>query len=146
MRIIKRQVKDQPLTVIVEYPQWDDAAERLVQKVESMDLSFQGRLEERTLSIDASEVYYLENVERKLFLYAREQVYRLDGSLAELEERLAGTEFVRISRTCIMNTAHLRELRQIKNSHLEAVLDNGEKLIVSRKYLKDIKRVFGRSR
>ena len=41
-----------------------------------------------------------------------------------------------------MNTDHLRQIQQVKNSHLEAILDNDEMLIVSRKYLKDIKRVF----
>jgi DNA-binding LytR/AlgR family response regulator len=44
-----------------------------------------------------------------------------------------------------MNTDYLKEIRQIRNSHLEAVMDNGEKLIVSRKYLQDIKRIFKRS-
>lgn len=85
-------------------------------------------------------------MERKVFLYAKEQVYHYDGNMAELEAKLAGTEFVRISRTCIMNAEHLRELKQIKNSHLEAVLDNGEKLIVFRKYLQDVKKLFGRMR
>jgi len=144
MRIIKRQVEEQPLTVIIEYPKWDPAVERLVQKIESINVRFQGRLEDKAVSIDASDVYYLENVERKVFLYAKEQVYRYEGNLAELEPKLAGTEFVRISRTCIMNAEHLRELKQIKNSHLEAVLDNGEKLIVFRKYLQDVKKLFGR--
>ena len=41
-----------------------------------------------------------------------------------------------------MNTSHLTGIRQLKNSHLEAMLDNGEKLIVSRKYLRDIKQRF----
>jgi len=41
-----------------------------------------------------------------------------------------------------MNSDHLKEIRQIRNSHLEAVMDNDEKLIVSRKYLPDIKKIF----
>lgn len=146
MRIIKRQVKEQPLTVIIEYPEMDSQAQRLIQKIERMNVRFTGKLEERTVGIDAADVYYLENVERKTFLYAKEQVYRFDGNLADLEAELAGTDFVRISRTVIINAEHLLEIRQIKNSHLEAVLDNGEKLIVSRKYLQNIKKLFGRTR
>lgn len=71
-------------------------------------------------------------------------MYRYDGNLAELDADLRHTDFVRISRTCIMNVSHLKEIRQLQNSRLEAVLDNGEKLIVSRKYLKDIKNAFRR--
>ena len=132
--------------MIIEYPRWDPNTERLVKKIESMNVRFKGKTEEASVSIDAADVYYLESVERKIFMYEKDQVYRYEGNLAELEADLSGTEFVRISRTCVMNAEHLREIRQIKNSHLEAVLDNDEKLIVSRKYLQDIKRLFGRTR
>ena len=60
-----------------------------------------------------------------------------------IAERL-GTDLARISRTCFMNVSHLKEIKQIMNSHLEAVLDNDEKLIVSRKYLQEIKKIFRR--
>ncbi|MBO4749486.1 MAG: LytTR family transcriptional regulator DNA-binding domain-containing protein [Lachnospiraceae bacterium] len=146
MRIIKRQVAGEPLTVIVEYPKEDASVDRLMQKLERMNLRITGRLEDRAVSVDADELYYLESVERKTFLYAKEQVYRYEGNLLELEADLAGTDFVRISRTCIVNLAHLREVRQLQNSHLEAVLDNGEKLIVFRKYLKEVKNAFRRER
>ena len=64
--------------------------------------------------------------------------------MADIDSSIGETDLVRISRTCFMNVSHLKEIMQIKNSHLEAVLDNGEKLIVSRKYLKDIKKIFRR--
>ena len=130
--------------MIVEYPEYDASVERVVRGLERLNVHFMGKLEEKTVSVDAMEVYYLESVERKIFLYAKEQVYRYDGNLAELDADLKHTDFVRISRTCIMNVSHLQEIRQLQNSHLEAVLDNGEKLIVSRKYLKDIKNAFRR--
>ena len=142
MRIEKRQVEGQPLTVIVEYPEWNNSVESLIGKIEKMDLSFVGRNEDRSVSIGISDIYYIENVERKLFLYTRDEVFRLDGTMPDIESRITDTGLVRISRTCIMNTDKLKEVRQIRNSHLEAVMDNDEKLIVSRKYLPDIKKVF----
>ena len=105
MRVEQRQVKDQPLTVIVEYPEYDKSVDNLINKIKNMSISFTGK--------------------------------SIDSSISE-------TDLVRISRTCFMNVSHLKEIMQIKNSHLEAVLDNGEKLIVSRKYLKDIKKIFRR--
>ncbi|MBO7362275.1 MAG: LytTR family transcriptional regulator DNA-binding domain-containing protein [Lachnospiraceae bacterium] len=142
MRIEKRQVEGQPLTVIIEYPEWNDSVESLVRKIGRMDISFVGKTEEGSVSIGISDVYYIENVERKLFIYTEGDVYRFDGSMSDIESRIEDTALVRISRTCIMNTDHLKEIRQIRNSHLEAVMDNDEKLIVSRKYLPDIKRIF----
>ena len=144
MRVEQRQVKDKPLTVIVEYPEYDQTVEHLVSKIKNLSISFKGKAEGKTVSIDISDIYYIENVERKIFLYSRKDVYRYDGTMADIDSAITDTDLVRISRTCFMNVSHLKEIMQIKNSHLEALLDNGEKLIVSRKYLKDIKKIFRR--
>ena len=144
MRVEQRQVNDQPLTVIVEYPEYDKSVDNLINKIKNMSISFTGKSDGKTVSIDISDIYYIENVERKIFLYSKKDIYRYDGSMADIDSSISETDLVRISRTCFMNVSHLKEIMQIKNSHLEAVLDNGEKLIVSRKYLKDIKKIFRR--
>ena len=144
MRVEQRQVKDQPLTVIVEYPEYDKSVDNLINKIKNMSISFTGKSDGKTVSIDISDIYYIENVERKIFLYSKKDIYLYDGSMADIDSSILETDLVRISRTCFMNVSHLKEIMQIKNSHLEAVLDNGEKLIVSRKYLKDIKKIFRR--
>ena len=144
MRVEQRQVKDQPLTVIVEYPEYDRTVERLVSRIKDLNISFTGKADGKTFSIDIPDIYYIENVERKIFLYSKKDIYRFDGTMSDIDSAIADTDLVRISRTCFMNVSHLREIMQMKNSHLEAVLDNGEKLIVSRKYLKDIKKIFRR--
>ena len=146
MEIITRKIKEKPLTVTIEYPEYNESVSALVRKISSMDVNFSASIDERQVKIGLSEVYYIENVERKLFIYTIKEVYRLDSSMAEVETMTADTDLVRISRTCIMNTNHLKEIRQLKNSRLEAVLDNDEMLIVSRKYLKDIKRFFQKGR
>ena len=132
------------MTVIIQYPQWNESVEGLVRKISKMDLTLTGKSEEKSVNVSISDIYYIENVERKLFLYTGEEVYRFDGTASDLENDIYETGLVRISRTCIMNTEHLKEIRQLKNSHLEAIMDNNEKLIVSRKYLPDIKRIFKR--
>ena len=142
MQIITRQVKDKPLTVTIEYPEYNESVTALVRKISSMDIGFTASTDGSRIRVSLSDVYYIENVERKLFIYTTEEVYRLDLSMSEVEAMTADTDLVRISRTCLMNTDHLKEIRQVKNSRLEAVLDNDEMLIVSRKYLKDIKKVF----
>ena len=121
MRIEKRQVEGQPLTVIIEYPKWNESVDNLIKKIGRMDISFVGKTEDREVSISISDIYYIENVERKLFLYTKDEVFRLDGTMPEIESRIYDTGLVRISRTCIMNTDYLKEIKQIRNSHLEAV-------------------------
>ena len=145
MRVEKRQVKDQPLTVIVEYPEYDPSVDRLIKRIKNLSFNFTGKADGKSVSIDVSDIYYIENVERKIFIYVKNDVYRYEGSMADIDSVIGDTDLVRISRTCFMNASHLKEIMQIRNSHLEAVLDNDEKLIVSRKYLKDIKKIFRRN-
>ena len=142
MEIITRQATDKPLTVTIEYPEYTESVKGLIKRIESLDVSFSVTDEDRQMRIARSDVYYLEIVDRKVFLYTDKDVFRLDASMQELLRITEDSDLVRISRTCIMNTSHLTCIRQLKNSHLEATLDNGEKLIVSRKYLRDIKRRF----
>ena len=142
MKIITKQVLNKPLTVTIEYPEYTESVKGLIKRIESLDLMFNAFSDESRMRIALSDVYYLENVDRKIFLYTKEGVFRLDASLQEIGEVTEDSDLVRISRTCIMNISHLTEIKQLKNSHLEATLDNGERLIVSRKYLHDIKRRF----
>ena len=142
MQIVTRQVEDKPLTVTIEYPEYTEPVKGFIKKIRSLDVSFSASADGRQMKIALADVYYLENVDRKVFLYTKDDVYRLDSSMTEIGGISEDTDLVRISRTCVMNTSHLTGIRQLKNSHLEATLDNGEKLIVSRKYLRDIKRRF----
>jgi DNA-binding LytR/AlgR family response regulator len=142
MQIVTRQVEGKPLTVTIEYPEYTESVKGLIKRIRSLDLSFSAFADDRQIRISMSDVYYLETVDRKVFLYTQGDVYRLDASMTEIDKITEDSDLVRISRTCVMNTAHLTEIRQLKNSHLEAMLDNGERLIVSRKYLRDIKRRF----
>ena len=142
MQIITRQVQGKPLTVTIEYPEYTESVRGIIKRIESLDIKFSAFSDERRMHIAMSDVYYLENVDRKVFLYTKGDVFRLDSSMADIEKAAEDSDLVRISRTCIMNTMHLTGIRQLKNSHLEAMLDNGEKLIVSRKYLRDIKQRF----
>ena len=144
MRIEKRLVGNKPLTVIIEYPEWNRSVENLVMKIGRMDESFIGKSEDGSVAVSILDIYYIENVERKLFIYTQKDVFRYDGSISDVEKKAYDFGLVRISRTCIMNTEHLKEIRQLRNSHLEAVLDNDERLIVSRKYLPEIKKIFKR--
>ena len=142
MQIITRKTEGKPLTVTIEYPEYTESVKGLVSRIKSLDVSFSVTSDERQMRISLSDVYYIENVDRKVFLYTENEVYRIGASMSEIEEIAKDSDLVRISKTCIMNTLHLTGIRQLKNSHLEATLDNEERLIVSRKYLPEIKRRF----
>ena len=58
----------------------------------------------------------------------------------QLEDELKEYDFVKVSRACLVNLNELVHIKALANSRLEAELSNGEKIIVSRTYIPEIKR------
>lgn len=141
MEIKTRQINDKPLTIIVEYPILDRKTKRLIQKIEALDFVVSGNSNGKVFQVPISDIYYIEAVERKTFLYAKDEVYMTDKKLYELEEMFRETGIIRISKSCLMNIDMLDSIKQLMNSQLEATLVNGEKLIVARTFLKSIKNI-----
>lgn len=141
MKLITKQVKNKPLTVIIEYPELDVKTEKLIKKIKSLDFIISGNSNGKTFALNISDIFYIETVERKIFLYAKDEVYMTEKKLYEFEKLLKETAIIWISKSCLMNMDMLYSIKQLINSQLEATLINGEKLIVSRTYLKRIKNI-----
>lgn len=141
MEIKTRQIDDKPLTIIIEYPILDTKTKRLIKKIESLDFMVTGNSKGKVFQVHISDIYYMESVERKTYLYTKDEIYVTDKKLYELEEMLRDAGIIRISKFCLMNMDMLYSIRQLMNSQLEATLLNGEKLIVARTYLKNIKNI-----
>ncbi|MDE7425206.1 MAG: LytTR family transcriptional regulator DNA-binding domain-containing protein [Lachnospiraceae bacterium] len=141
MKLITKQVKNKPLTVIIEYPELNVKTEKLIKKIKSLDFIISGNSNGKTFALNISDIFYIETVERKTFLYTKNEVYMTEKKLYEFEKLLKETAIIRISKSCLMNMDMLYSIKQLINSQLEATLINGEKLIVSRTYLKRIKNI-----
>ena len=88
------------------------------------------------------DVYYIETVDNKTFIYCESDVYESKQRLYEFEE-LAFENFLRISRTVIVNLSKIKSLLPALGGRFEAVLINGERVIISRKYVSELKRSLG---
>ena len=93
--------------------------------------------------IEPSEVYYFEYVDQKVFVYGKTRVYEIKSKLYELEEQLPRKEFIRVSKSCILNLNKILSLAPTLGGRFEARLKNGEKVIVSRQYVSGLKEVLG---
>jgi len=89
------------------------------------------------------DIYYFESVDNKTFFYTKEDVFETKSRLYELCEKLANTSFIRISKSTIVNLRKLKNIKRSAGARLEAELVNGEKLMVSRQYVNDIKNKLG---
>ncbi|KXY98947.1 LytTR family DNA-binding domain-containing protein, partial [Bacillus cereus] len=89
--------------------------------------------------ISCSIIYYLEYLERKVFIYTKENIFEMKSPLYKLQYTLPDN-FIRISKTTIVNIHFLNKFSAKTSGNLEALLSNGENLIVSRKYVSSLKK------
>lgn len=103
----------------------------------------QGRLtgiqEERQFEIPVPEVCYIEAVDNKVFLYTQKQVYETRQRLYELEELLKEKYFLRVSKSVLLNLMKVQAIKPALNGRFAAVLRSGEEIIISRKYVPELK-------
>lgn len=131
------------IEVSVACPRIDERVQRIVSALGAFDRALVGERDGATYRLDVDDVCYAETVDGKTFLYTADAVYHTPLKLYELEERLAGTEFVRASKQMLVNFDHVASIRPALNARLQLMLDNGEAAIVSRQYAPAIKRKLG---
>lgn len=131
------------IEVSVACPRIDERVQRIVSALGAFDRALVGERDGATYRLDVDDVCYAETVDGKTFLYTADAVYQTPLKLYELEERLAGTEFVRASKQMLVNFDHVASIRPALNARLQLMLDNGEAVIASRQYAPVIKRKLG---
>jgi DNA-binding LytR/AlgR family response regulator len=101
--------------------------------------NIEGFKEEKQYRIALSDLYYIEAVDEKTFLYLEKDCYESKRRLYEFEELLSDRSFARISKSVIVNMMKITAIKPALNSRFMCQLKNGEKIIISRKYVPDIK-------
>ena len=145
MRLIMKERQDlEHPEVTIEYRDLTENVKRVSDFVRSVDQSIICRKNDEDFSIPASDIFYVESVDKKAFVYGESEVYQTGMRLIELEEVLSHAGFVRVSKSAILNVEKLKGVKNLANSKLEALLTNDERICVSRKYLKDIREVLMR--
>ena len=78
-----------------------------------------------------------------VFAYGKSEVSELKQKLYKLEQRFAGTDFIRISKSMILNLAKVERFAPSFSGRFEAILQNGEKVMISRQYVPALKKQLG---
>ena len=99
-----------------------------------------GTQEGKQFEIAVTDLLYVEAVDNKVFLYTQKQVYETRQKLYELEELLREKYFLRVSKSLLLNLMKIQSLKPAMNGRMLAVLKGGEEIIITRKYVADLKK------
>ena len=144
------------MRIIIESPEPDDEDVIIVrcatpdQRLLSMLLAFQnanteltGYTDDKIVRLNYLVVYYFEANENRVFAYYHSEVYEVRYKLYELEEMFIPLDFVRCSKSMIVNMEKIEYLSPLFSGKMEAHLKNGEKIVISRQYVRGLKNKLG---
>ena len=114
-----------------------------VREAASDQRTFCGWQENTLRRLKLSEVFYFEVVDDRSFVYTQAEVFEAKEKLYEFERLCAGSSLFRCSKSMILNAEKIDYVCPSLSGRFEAVLSNGEKAVVSRKYVADLKRMLG---
>ena len=129
--------------ILIRCHEVDDEIYEIVNKLETENLIVLGYQNDRVHRIKLSDIYYFEAVDGKVFIYCKDNVFEVKQKLYELEELCKEKNCFRASKSTILNIAKISSIHPSISGRFEAVLDNGERAVVSRQYVPVLKNMLG---
>lgn len=125
--------------ILLRAPAVTDEVRRLqtvIAEAFSRKLELALQLGERECYIPCDEILFFETTERRVSAHTAEHMYFSPLKLCELEELLPRT-FVRASKSCLVNTAHIVAINHSLTGASEILFkETGKKIYASRMYYK----------
>ncbi len=141
MRILwERDASCSEIEVLVKYAERNTDVERISELLQSVEARIKCDGDGAVRLVSASDIFYIESVDKMTFVYCARSVYRTQSRLYQLAEELGSAGFVQINKACLLNIHVLDSIKPLPSSRMEATLTNGERLCVTRKYLDNIRR------
>lgn len=137
---IEQDLSCDEMEITIKYSQNDKQVNRIIDFLQSFDMQIKCDTDNIERMINILDIYYIESVDKKTFVYLEKTVYHTDFRLYQLKDKLYEYGFVQISKSCILNINALESIKPIFNSRMEATLKNGEKVYINRNYLSGVKK------
>lgn len=121
--------------VVIKCRQVDGEIIRLKNHIEMFDKKLQAKKDNEWCFVHLPDVLYFESVDNRIFLYTKEDVMEVKQRLYELEIILSDRDFIRISKSVIININKIKSLKPEINRTILATKCNGEQLFAPHGFL-----------
>ena len=139
IRVLKI-ARSEPEELEIRCHEVTEQVREIVTFVKSRQGQLTGIIEGKQYEVPVTDVYYVEAVDNTVFIYGKQKVYEARQKLYELERILREKYFLRVSKSLILNLMKVKSIKPALNGRYSAILQSGEEVIISRKYVPDLKR------
>lgn len=141
--IIEENAQQEETEIKIKCAYIDEGLSKLISQIRNFAYMMKGEKDGKIFSLVMEDIIYIESINEQTYLIMKDDRYRSDKKLYELEDSLKMMHFVRISKSCIVNVNQLQHVTPLFDGKFEALASNGDILIINRHYLKMFKEAFG---
>ena len=142
MKLETRKIpENEPEIVEIRYHWMTDEIQEIISFVKSRQGQLSAMRDGKRFEVPVVDLFYAESVDERLFLYTASDSYEIRMKLYELEDLLKNKSFLRVSKSMIVNLMKITSVRPALNGRFSAILKNGEEVIISRKYVPELKKI-----
>ena len=144
MRVTEKLVNNlEEEGVILQYIRLTKDFEEIKEYVQHKGDALTGYMQNKErVSVRVEDILYFETVDGRVFAYTVDGVYEIKGRLYQVEERVSRRTICRASKTMLVNVEHITSVRTALNGRLYARMENGEEILITRRYAKEVEHCF----
>lgn len=136
--VIREDAEEEILITCREYSDKTRYLEDLIKHVIGIDHELMLTLSDTQYFVPKADILFFESLEGKVATHTADKMYYTTYKLYELE-KLLPPAFVRISKSCIVNTAHILSIKKNLAGASEIAFRDGiKKVYASRNYYKTL--------
>ena len=141
MNIDIKQINEGEDSVVIRYKELTPQINRILNAVNSDDNRLKGKTDDGDVFVSPDEILYLESVDDKVFAYTVDKVVRIDGSLSSFMNETDDESFFRCSKSMVINIGRVSALKSLSSNRIDATMEGGEHIIISRRYASEFRRL-----
>ena len=126
--------------VLVRYSTLSPEVNQLICILKNENRKLLGTSNDEKVVVDISEILYIESVDGRSYAYTQNDVIKLEYTLLQLEQLIGEISFFRCSKSMIINIDKVKSLRSLASNRIDAMMCNGEHVMISRTYASDFRK------
>ncbi|TQO56169.1 LytTR family DNA-binding domain-containing protein [Paraclostridium bifermentans] len=144
MNVIVEEQEDLTEDQVVIYCREENQEIRKIKGfIKNINTKLCASLDFKKVMITPDEIYYIESVDKKTFVYIKDKVLGCSLKLYEIEDRFKEFSFFRANKSTIVNVMYIKDINILLNRNLLVTLESKEKITISRRDVKDFRKLIG---
>ena len=136
---VRRVPIEEPEVLEIRCHKVTDDVQEIISFVKSRQGQISGQKDGQSIEVPVIDVFYAEAVDNRVFIYTAKDSFEVRLKIYELEELMKGKSFLRVQKGLILNLMKVKSIKPALSGRYTALLKNGEEVVISRKYVADLK-------